>query len=100
MALRNKKTTAFAEQQTVFSGKSPSLQDVLVKRGDVSPDEMFKAVALQRFENTSLSDLLQGLGYATEDVILRAASEQTGMPIVDLLIDPPSEVVRQNWTAC
>ncbi len=93
MSLRNKKISAFAEQQTVFRGKTPSLQDVLVTRGDVSPDEMFKAVALQQFENTKLSDLLQGLGYATEDVILRAASEQTGMPIVDLMIDPPSRII-------
>ena len=59
MALRSKNISAFAEQQTVFRGKTPSLQDVLVDRGDVSPDEMFKAVTLQRFENTKLSDLLQ-----------------------------------------
>lgn len=96
MALRSKNISAFAEQQTVFRGKTPSLQDVLVDRGDVSPDEMFKAVTLQRFENTKLSDLLQGLGYATEDVILRATSEQSGMPIVDLMIDRPGRIISSH----
>ncbi|WGI20544.1 glycosyltransferase family 2 protein [Amylibacter sp. IMCC11727] len=71
----------------------PTLKDILVARGDVSPDDMFKAVALQSFENAKLSDLLQGLGYAKEDVILRAASEQSNLAIVDLAIDPPSRLL-------
>lgn len=93
MALSARKFADIPTDQVKPRSSHPRVQDVLIERGDVSPDDMFKAVALQNFENAKLTDLLQGLGYAKEDVILRAASDQSGLRIVDLSIDPPSRLV-------
>ena len=93
MAFHVKNLNFPASERLARGPTAPTLKDILVKRGDVSPDDMFKAVALQGFENAKLSDLLQGLGYAKEGVILRAAAEQSNLAIVDLTIDPPSHLL-------
>ncbi len=86
------------QSRTRQLGARPTLQDVLVERGDVSPDDMFKEVTLQNFENAKLADLLQGLGYANEDILLRAAAEHSNLRIVDLSIDPPTAACCRLWS--
>lgn len=71
----------------------PSFTDTLVRNGHVSADDMFRAIALQSVENATLSELLTGLGIASEDVVLKAHSEHTGLGIIDLLNEPPNQLL-------
>lgn len=64
-------------------------QDLLVERGQLSPGDLFRAIALQHRENGTLGDLLQGLGMASEATVLDAMAASTGLPLVDLARQPP-----------
>jgi cellulose synthase/poly-beta-1,6-N-acetylglucosamine synthase-like glycosyltransferase len=88
-----KNTINFPIRKSRLSGRD-RIQDILVRKGAVSPEDMFKAIALQSHENVRLSEMLQGLGYADEDMLLAAASEQTALPIVDLYLDPPTKLLE------
>jgi len=72
--------------------KTRDWTDILEKRRVVSPDQLKEAM---RMNNVPLEDALAKLGYANTDEIMKAKSEQHGMPFVDLReIEIPATVVE------
>lgn len=88
------KTAAAARRQDLVSrlpAQRPGLaeaparfQDLLVERGQLSPDELFRAIALQHRENLTLGAILQGRGVVGEETVLQAQAAAEGLAYVDL----------------
>src|SRR5437870_2480725 len=79
--------------------------DVLVKKGILGPDQISEAKALQAQTGAKLQDAIVKLGYATQDDIMKAIAEYSGLKSVDLtdMTIPPSiielvpeSVAREN----
>lgn len=79
-----------ATVRSSFQEAPARFQDVLVEQGDVTPDDLFRAIALQHRQKASLSEILQRLGIASEEKVLGAQAQAAAMPVVDLLRQPPS----------
>ncbi|MEM7440362.1 MAG: glycosyltransferase family 2 protein [Pseudomonadota bacterium] len=75
---------------TGFEDAPTRFEDLLVERGDVSADELFRAIVLQHRGKAPLSELLQSMGLASEEDVLGAKAEVATIPVVDLLRQPPS----------
>lgn len=63
-------------------------QDVLLERGEISPDALFRAIALQQREKIPLSEMLLRLGLTTQEALLDAWAEASDLPRVDLREGP------------
>lgn len=79
--------------------------DVLVKKGLLSEDQINEAKALQQQTGAKIQDALVKLGYVTQDDIMSAIAEHSGLKSVnltDMTIPPsiiemvPESVAREN----
>src|SRR3981081_4426427 len=79
--------------------------DILVKRGVLGPDQLAEAKTLQQQTGAKIEDALIKLGYATQDDIMSARAEHSGIQSVNLtdLTIPqsiiemvPESVAREN----
>ncbi|MBI1831317.1 MAG: Flp pilus assembly complex ATPase component TadA [Planctomycetes bacterium] len=79
--------------------------DILVKKGILGPDQIEEAKLLQQQTGAKLQDAIVKLGYATQDDIMAAIAEQSGLKSIDLTdmtIPPtiiemvPESVAREN----
>lgn len=79
--------------------------DVLVKKGILGPDQIAEAKALQAQTGAKLQDAIVKLGYATQEDIMNAIAEHSGLKSVnltDMTIPPtiielvPESVAREN----
>jgi type IV pilus assembly protein PilB len=79
--------------------------DILVKRGILGPDQLNEAKTLQQQTGAKIQDALIKLGYATQEDIMSAVAEHSGMQSVNLtdLTIPqsiielvPESVAREN----
>lgn len=79
--------------------------DVLIKRGQLSPDQLVEAKNLQQQTGAKLQDALIKLGYASIDDVMSAFAEFHGLQFVnltDVTIPPsvielvPESVAREN----
>jgi hypothetical protein len=59
-----------------------SLEEVLVDRGRVSPDDLRKVRRLQQERGERIERLLLDLGFVSEDDLLPVYSEHLGVPLV------------------
>jgi len=73
---------------------SSRLGDVLLKRGEVTADQLAKAVEQQREHGGALSTHLVRLGFVTEEKLLAYLEREYRLPVVDpLTIDIPRELL-------
>ncbi|MBM3997241.1 MAG: type II/IV secretion system protein [Planctomycetes bacterium] len=79
--------------------------DLLIKKGLLSPDQIEEAKTLQQQTGAKLQDALVKLGYVTQEDIMAAIAEQSGLKSIDLTdmtIPPtiiemvPESVAREN----
>jgi len=79
--------------------------DILIRKGVVSPDQLNEAEQHSKDQRLSVGDALVGLGYATEEDVMRAMAEQHGMDFINLEDTPipphivelvPESVAREN----
>lgn len=79
--------------------------EVLIKKGILGPDQLEEARALQQQTGAKMQDALLKLGYATQDEIIAAIAEHSGLKAVnltDMTIPPaiielvPESVAREN----
>ncbi|MCP5074362.1 MAG: glycosyltransferase [Rhodobacteraceae bacterium] len=87
--------------QTEFPPNTPHpvnrarIGDLLVQSGQIDPGDLLKALVLQKHEDLRLGELLMGLGLVKEPAVLNALGEQTALPVVDLVVDPPARVLAK-----
>jgi len=67
-----------------FATVNKKLGDLLVAQGVIDADQLQTALGHQRRWGGRLGEILVGLGFASEKSILRALSQQLGVPEVDL----------------
>jgi type IV pilus assembly protein PilB len=73
---------------------SSRIGDLLLKRGDVTPEQLAKAVEHQREHSGALSTHLVKLGFVAEEKLLGYLEREYRLPIVDpLMLDIPREVL-------
>jgi type IV pilus assembly protein PilB len=73
---------------------SSRLGEVLQKRGDLSADQLGKALEQQREQGGALSTHLVKLGFVTEEKLLSYLEREYRLPVVDpLSLDIPREVL-------
>jgi type IV pilus assembly protein PilB len=79
--------------------------DVLIKKGILGPDQIEEARTLQQQTGAKLQDALIKLGYVSQDDIIKAIAEHSGLKAVtltDMTIPPavielvPESVAREN----
>src|ERR1700720_660593 len=79
--------------------------DVLIKKGILGPDQITEAKALQAQTGAKLQDAIVKLGYATQEDVMNAIAEHSGLKSVnltDMTIPPtiielvPESVAREN----
>src|SRR5437016_4292079 len=79
--------------------------DILVRRQVLSPDQLEEARGLERQAGMKLGDAIVKLGYATNEQVMSALAEHSGLQFVDLTevtIPPavielvPESVAREN----
>ena len=79
--------------------------DILIKKGILGPDQIAEARALQQQTGAKLQDAIVKLGYATQEDIMNAIAEHSGLKSVnltDMTIPPaiielvPESVAREN----
>lgn len=79
--------------------------DVLIKKGLLSADQLIEARSLQQQSGAKIQDALVKLGYVTQDDVMAAIAEHSGMQAVnltDMTIPPavvemvPESVAREN----
>jgi len=65
--------------------------DILVESGDISPEQLEEALAVQKEKKDRLGNVLIDMGYISERKLIEVLEEQLGIPHVDLYdksIDP------------
>src|SRR5262245_55047376 len=73
---------------------SSRLGELLQKRGDLSPDQLTKALDQQKEHGGALSTHLVKLGFVTEEKLLSYLEREYRLPVVDpLSLDIPREVL-------
>jgi type II secretion system protein E len=65
------------------------LGNVLVRNGNLSPDQLAEGMARAVQEAAPLGDVLARLGYVSPEEILQAISDYLGLPVVSLAEMPP-----------
>ncbi|MCP5088764.1 MAG: glycosyltransferase [Rhodobacteraceae bacterium] len=65
----------------------------MLESGQIEPGDLFKALVLQQHEDLRLGEMLQGMGLVSERAVLDALSEQSALPVVDLVQDPPTRLL-------
>lgn len=79
--------------------------DILIQRQVLSPDQLTEAKALQQQTGAKLQDTLVKLGYTTQEQVMSAIAEHSGLQFIDLTdvtIPPavvelvPESVAREN----
>lgn len=69
--------------------------DILIRQGLVSAEQVKEAENMARQAGTKLPDMLERLGYATMDEVIRAMAEQHGLEYIDLKeVQIPTSVVE------
>ena len=69
--------------------------DVLVKKGLLSPDQLAEAKTLQQQTGAKIQDAIVKLGYATQDDIMAAIAEHSGMQSINLAdIAIPASIIE------
>src|SRR5438132_452304 len=58
--------------------------DILIKKGILGPDQITEAKALQAQTGAKLQDAIVKLGYATQEDIMNAIAEHSGLKSVNL----------------
>ncbi len=86
---------------------NPRLGDVLVARGAITRERLMEALAKQRTEGERLGQVLLSEGDVTRRELFVALAESWGVPVVDLINDPPDpellelagvdRMLRQRW---
>ena len=80
-------------------------REILIRRGIVSPDQLSEAENYAKEQRISVGEALVGLGYATEEDVMRAQAEQHGLDFINLDDTPippdivellPESVAREN----
>ena len=80
-------------------------REILLRRGIISPDQLAEAETYAKQQRISVSDALIGLGYASEEDLMRAQAEQHGLDFINLDDTPipphiiellPESVAREN----
>ncbi|TAJ16784.1 MAG: type II/IV secretion system protein [Planctomycetota bacterium] len=66
-----------------------TLAEILVESGQIEPERMREAQALQRNRGTALADVLVKNGYLDETSVYRALAKEAGLPFVDLAKGKP-----------
>jgi len=64
--------------------KKQLLGEILVERGPLTPEQLHEALLRQKEVGERLGQVLQDLGFLSEEEILSALSDQLGLPIVSL----------------
>src|SRR5581483_6450671 len=69
--------------------------DILVRRQLLSPDQLEEAHGLERQAGMKLQEAIVKLGYATNDQVMSAIAEASGLQFVDLTeVTIPAAVVE------
>lgn len=80
-------------------------REILIRRGTVSPDQLSEAENYAKEQRISVGEALIGLGYATDEDVMRAQAEQHGLDFINLDDTPippnivellPESVAREN----
>ena len=80
-------------------------REILVRRGVISPDQLSEAETYAKEQRIGVGEALVGLGYATEEDVMRAQAEQHGLDFINLDDTPipphivellPESVAREN----
>jgi len=80
-------------------------REILTRRGVVSPDQLNEAESYGKEQRVSVAEALIGLGYATDEDVMRAQAEQHGLDFINLDDTPipphivellPESVAREN----
>ncbi|MGC8834559.1 MAG: type II secretion system ATPase GspE [Armatimonadota bacterium] len=89
----------------MYSGKKGRLGEILIARGQITPEQLEEALELQKQSGELIGQILIKLGYVTEHEVLHALGEQLGLPVVtitDQSVDPvalgqvPSEFAMRH----
>ena len=71
------------------------LGEMLAEAGKITPEQLEKALAVQKRSGERLGRIVVKLGFVTESGLLEVLEKSLGIPVVDLSITPPDkEVVR------
>ncbi len=72
-----------------------SLGQYLVKKGDITEEQLLQAVKLQKIEGIKIGSALMRLGYIDEDKLFKALSEMYGYPLINILkVEKDPQVVK------
>ena len=84
-------TTAYPMPESDPGGvRHMRLGEILVERGKIAPDELERALDLQRERGDKLGKILVDMGLIAQRDVLAALSDQLGVPVVTLDNPPPS----------
>ncbi len=80
-------------------------REILTRRGVVSPDQLSEGESYAKEQRVSVAEALTGLGYASDEDVMRAQAEQHGLDFINLDDTPipphivellPESVAREN----
>ena len=70
--------------------RPPRLGEMLIARGKIEPDELERALELQRERGDKIGKIMVDMGLIAQRDMLAALSEQLGIPLVAVDQPPPS----------
>jgi general secretion pathway protein E len=70
--------------------RAPRLGEMLIARGKIEPDELERALELQRERGDKIGKIMVDMGLIAQRDMLAALSEQLGIPLVSVDQPPPS----------
>jgi len=76
--------------ETAPGPRSLRLGEMLIERGKIEPDELERALELQRERGDKLGKIMVDMGLIAQRDMLAALSEQLGIPLVTVDQPPPS----------
>src|SRR5262245_35332062 len=75
--------------------KLPGFAEILIRRGIISSDQFQEADRMAKDERAKVEDVLVRLGYATGEEVMRAVAEATKYPYVNLSeVSIPESVIE------
>ncbi len=76
--------------ESAFGARSLRLGEMLLEHGKIEPDELERALELQRERGDKLGKIMVDMGLIAQRDMLAALSEQLGIPLVTVDQPPPS----------
>ena len=77
--------------------KKIRIGELLIEFGVITQEDLNNALEIQKKTGSKLGEVLVSYNFASEELVLAALSEQFGIEIIELVLDPPNPDVLKQY---